>query len=330
MSTDTRAPEAEAASLRHAIDAFAPWLEKDAVLKNSVFPIAHPMNQGLDGHSGKIFGANGEAFFLKVLSKDHERWIRLGNAIEMAQHAGDAGLSPRLIASDGPAKAFLFEFLGDNWRPATVLDLRAEKVRETILAATKKLHNLAPLGNNISVIERISELRLHMETGTRHVLTGATIKVTPPENYARVSAVIDRICLGFTAAANESAPCHVENSLSNFLLGPMGSVKIVDFDRAANCDPLSDVGALCNEYCRTDSDVVQAVEIYSGQTGAATVARVKLHMILSAFQWGMWGKVSHFSSNRPEIEYYKYGENQFMRCAYHIDNWNVEQLIREM
>jgi hypothetical protein len=53
-------------------------------------------------------------------------------------------------------------------------------------------------------------------------------------------------------------------------------------------------------------------------------------MILSAFQWGMWGKVSHFSTNRPEIEYYKYGENQFIRCAYHMANWNVDQLIREM
>jgi hypothetical protein len=40
--------------------------------------------------------------------------------------------------------------------------------------------------------------------------------------------------------------------------------------------------------------------------------------------------VSHFSSSRPAIEYYKYGENQFMRCAYHIANWDVEQLIKEM
>ena len=330
MSTDTRAPDAEAKTLRHAIGVLAPWLEKDAVLKDVVSPIAHPMNQGVDGHSGKFKGANSEALFLKVLSKDHERWVRHENAVEMAQHAGDAGLSPRLIASDAAEKAFLFECMGDNWRPAIVLDLRAEKVRETILAATKKLHNLPPLGHNTSVIERISELRLHVETGTRHVVTGATIKVTPPENYAGISAVIDRIGLGFTAAASESAPCHVENSLSNFLLGPMESVKIVDFDRAANCDPLSDVGALCNEYCRTDGDVAQAVEIYSGHPDAATVARVKLHMILSAFQWGMWGKVSHFSSSRPEIEYYKYGENQFMRCAYHIANWDVEQLIREM
>ena len=330
MSTDTRTQEAKSAGLSRAIDVFAPWLASDAALRDPISPIAHPMNQGVDGHSGKIAGADGEVLFLKVLSKDQEHWVRIENAAEMAQHAGDAGHSPRLIASDEAGKAFLFEYLGDNWRPAAVQDLRAEKVREMILAAAKGLHNLPSLGRNTTVIEQISELRGHMETGTRHVMTGETVKVKPPVNYAQISAVIDKIGLGFSAAANEIAPCHFENSLSNFMLGPMGAVKIVDFDRAANCDPLSDVGALCNEYCRTDNDVAQAVEIYSGHPDAATVARVKLHMILSAFRWGLWGKVSHFSSGRPEIEYYKYGENQFMRCAYHIANWNVEQLIREM
>ena len=328
--TPAPTPTAEAASLRYATGVFAPWLEKNAVLQDAVSPIAHPMNQGVDGHSGKISGANSESLFLKVLSKDQERWVRFENAVEMAKNAGNAGLSPRLIAADEAAKAFLFECLGEEWRPAVVLDLRTETLRETILTATKMLHDLPALGRNTSVIKQISELRRHMETGTRHVVTGATIKVTPPEDYARMSAMIDRIKLGFAAAANDSAPCHVENSLSNFMLGPMGAIKIVDFDRVANCDPLSDVGALCNEYCRTDDDVAQAVEIYSGHPHAATVVRVKLHMILAAFKWGMWGKVAHFSSSRPAIEYYKYGENQFMRCAYHIANWDVEKLIKEM
>lgn len=330
MTIDSNTPTARATRLSRAIGVFAPWLERDATLQDAVSPIAHPMNQGVDGHAGKISGANGEALFLKVLSKDQESWVRVETAAEMAKNAGVAMLSPRLVASDEAAKAFLFEYLGDNWRPAVVRDLRAEEVRETILTATKRLHDLPALGHNTSVIEQISELRLHMDTGTRHVVTGVTIKVKPPENYAHLSAVIDRIGLGFAAAACESAPCHAENSVSNFMLGPTGSVKVVDFDRAANCDPLSDIGALCNEYCRTDNDVAQAVEIYAGQPDAATVARVKLHMILSAFQWGVWGKVSHFSSSQPEIEYYKYGENQFMRCAYHIANWNVEHLIQEM
>jgi thiamine kinase-like enzyme len=330
MSTDMHAPKAKGSNLRRAIGAFPTWLAGDAAPGEVISPIAHPMNQGVDGHCLKMTGINGESLFLKVLSKDQERWLRFGGAVEMAQNAGKAGLSPRLIASDEATRAYLFQCLDDNWRPAIVLDLRAEKVRAELLTATKNLHELALLGQEISVFARISELRQIMNTRTRRVDTGATRKVTAPENYSHMCAVIDRIGQGFAAASSELAPCHVENSLSNFLLGPSGSVNIVDFDRAADGDPLSDIGAFCNEYCRTDADVAQAVEIYAGRTDPATLARVKLHMILSAFQWGMWGKVSHFSSGRPEIEYYKYGENQFIRCAYHMANWDVDQLIREM
>jgi len=330
MSTDMHGPNAEGSKIRRAIGAFPAWLASDAVLEDVASPIAHPMNQGVDGHCLKTTGISGEALFLKVLSKDQEQWARFGNAVEMAQNAGNAGLSPRLLASDETTKAYLFECLDDKWRPAIVLDLRAERVREEILVATKNLHELALLGQETSVFERISELRQIMETGTRLVGTGATRKVTSPENFSQMCSVIDTIGQGFAAASVELAPCHVENSLSNFLLGPSGFVKIVDFDRAANSDPLSDVGALCNEFCRTDQDIAQAVEIYSGHCHAANLARVKLHMILSAFFWGMWGRVSHFSSCRPEIEYYKYGENQFIRCAYHMANWDIGQLIREM
>lgn len=322
--------EEEKARICSAKRAFAPWLKKDAELWDAVNPIAHPMNQGVDGHSAKIAGANGENLFLKVLNKDQGRWGRFETTIKMTQMAANAELSPQLIASDVGAKAHLFECLGDGWRAAEVLDLRSQQARNDILAATKKLHGLKPLGRMVSMSDRIFELRQDMKMGAQHVVTGETIPVTPPEKYSEMCTVIDKIGLGFSASGSEVAPCHVENSLSNFMIGPSQSIKIVDFDRAADCDPLSDVGALCNEYCRTDNDVAEAVEIYLGRSDVASLARVKLHMILSAFQWGMWGKVSHFSSCRPEIEYYKFGENQFMRCAFHMCNWNVEQMIREM
>ncbi len=330
MSTDMQASDARAATLRQAIDAFPAWLAKDALPGDTVAPVAHPMNRGVDGQCARMTGINGEALFLKVLNRDQRRWARFGNAVEMAKNAGNAGLSPRLVASDAATGAYLLERLDDNWRPAIVRDLRADQARESILAATKALHGLPLIGRRESVIARISRLREAMDAGARNIETGAPIRVTPPEGFGDMCATVDRIARGFAAASSDLAPCHVENSLSNFLLDPSGSVRLVDFDRAADGDPLSDVAALCNEYCRTDADVAQAVEIHVGHADPATLARVKLYMILSAFQWGMWGKLSHFTTDRPDIEYFKYGENQLIRCAWHIANWDVDQLIRGM
>lgn len=315
---------------QNAITAFADYLGDGAKVSDVIPAVAHPMNQAVDGTSGKVTAKSGDTLFIKVLNADQLRWTNRESAAAIAQMAGEAGLSPKLLASDRETASFLFTNLDQNWRPSIVLDLRNADVRNSIILATKKLHELAPTIETQNIGDRIALMRKEMEAGTLHVVTNAKTSVPKPENYANMCAAIDKITEAFAAAGHDSAPCHIENSLSNFMLGPSGAVQIVDFDRAAISDPLSDIGALCNEYYRTDADVAQTVECYTGNASTDTIARVKLHMILSAFYWGMWGKVSQFSTDRTEIEYYKYGENQFVRCGYHIANWDVDQLIAEM
>ena len=316
--------------LAGVFDGFPEWLMAQAVVEASILPNAHPMNVGVDAECARITADGGEKLFLKVASADQRRWFLFDNAAQMARMAGEAGLSPRLLAVDEGRGAFLFEGLGEEWKPAITLQARARDVRAALLDVTRALHGLAPLERSVSVFERIADLRKLMAEGVPHVASGAPRKVVAPEKFAEMSAVVDAITQGFAAASHDLAPCHVENSLSNFMLGPGGQLRVVDFDRAANGDPLADIGALCNEYYREEADVAQTVEIYAGRVERQIVARVKLHMILAAYHWGMWGKVSHAASCRPEIEYYKYGENQFMRCAFLIAHWDVGQLIGEM
>lgn len=317
-------------NIRNAITAFADHLEDGATLRNVVPAVAHPMNQGVDGTSGKVLAKSGATLFMKILNADQLRWIKWDSAVALTKQAGEAGLSPKLVAADQKTASFLFADLDECWRPSIVLDLRDTGVRNSIISATKNLHKLTPTIETQSVMQRIAAMRDEMETGTRSIISGTLTNVTPPENYTAMCAAVDKIGHAFMASGQDTAPCHIENSLSNFMLGPSGAVQIVDFDRAVDSDPLSDIGALCNEYYRTDDDVAQTVECYLGHAAADTIARVKLHMILSAFYWGMWGKVSQFSTDRTEIEYYKYGENQFVRCGYYISIWDIEQLIGEM
>ena len=295
-----------------------------------VHPAAHPVNRGVDGMSGAVRGDSGEIFFLKVLNSEQRLWADVENAADLARKAGEARLAPRLLAVDKDSGAFLFEYAGDDWRPAFVLDAREEEVRERIIKAARAIHGLEPLSHDMTVARRITEMRGLMENGVRHAVTGKKRMPGLPEGYEGMAENVDAILQAFVAAGSETAPCHVENSLSNFLLGPDGAVLVVDFDRAANSDPLSDLGSLCNEFCRTDDDLSQAVEIYAGQVSKDVLARVKLHMILSAFCWGLWGKISQAMTGRNDIEFFKYGENQFIRCAWLLSHWDAWQLIREI
>lgn len=312
------------------VEFFPDILGGNARFVDVVYPVAHPENRGVDGMSGAVRGDSGEVFFLKVLNTEQRLWADMDNAADMARKAGEVGLAPRLLAVDRDSRAFLYEYAGDDWRPAFVLDVREYDVRERVINAVRALHGLEALPHDIGMDKRITEMRNLMENGITSALTGAKRIPASPEEYRGMVYIVDMILYTLMEAGSEMAPCHVENSLSNFLLGPDGAVLMVDFDRAANSDPLSDVGSLCNEFCRTDDDVAQVVEMYSGRVSRDILARVKLHMVLSAFYWGMWGKVSQIMTGRNDIEFFKYGENQFVRCAWLLSRWNIGQLMREI
>ena len=312
-----------------AITGFSNLLGEYAALQDVIIPNAHTMNRGVDGTSGCILGKT-QFYHLKIWSKDQKNWMDFANAKDMAHASGKAGISPLLKASSSANNAFLFDHLGDGWRFAMAKDFREGGLREKAIIATKLLHALPLLEKGRSIFQRIDTMHEIVENGVTDAITGNVISIPKPENYCMMRDWVMRISRSFEAAGYDVTACHVENSLSNVMIGPSGSIKLVDFDRAANGDPLADIGALCNEYHRTEDDILQAVEIYSGKPDKAIIARVKLHMIASAFYWGLWGKVSHFLSTRREIEYYKYGENQFVRCIANISQWDVDALIRDM
>jgi len=57
---------------------------------------------------------------------------------------------------------------------------------------------------------------------------------------------------------------------------------------------------------------------------------VKLYVVVSAFQLGLWGLVSHLRVPETEIEYQKYGQNQLLYCRSAISRWNIGRLLRDI
>ena len=291
---------------------------------------AHPINRGLDGLSVRLRqDASGRHLFLKILDRETVREAVFADAQSMAAFAAAEGIGPGLIASDEATGAFLYEGLTDEWRFGTVKAFRQREIRETAITLIKALHDGDPLGSQCTLFDRIRAFQVELGHLSERAPDSSAQSVYP-EFYASMSDWVGRIEEAFDAAGFDPAACHVENSLSNFMIGPSGDMKVVDFDRAANGDPLSDIGALCNEFCRTDLDIAEAAEIYAGRAEPTMVARIKLHMIASAFHLGLWGVVSQHRSPNTPIEFFKYGQNQFLRCMAAISRWDVGSLLREM
>lgn len=302
---------------------------KDEWVFEAVPGVAHPINRGLDGTSSVLRGREpGRAFFLKLLNPETTAEACFEDACTIARSAHALGIAPELLAADEEASAFLFDGLTEGWRFGTAKIFRDRDIRLGAVACLKQLHGTDALSAELSVFDRIA--RLVDELKALAAAAPGNGSSVFPEFYHTMCDWMSRIEEAIRASGHDPAPCKVENSLSNFMIGPSGSIRLVDFDRAAMTDPFSDIGAFCNEVCRTDQDIAEIVEAYCGAPHAAALSRMKLYMIASALHLGLWGIVSQYRAPRTEIEFFKYGQNQLIRCRAAISRWDVGQLLREV
>tara|TARA_B100000902_G_scaffold374465_1_gene403445 strand:- start:490 stop:930 length:441 start_codon:yes stop_codon:yes gene_type:complete len=128
----------------------------------------------------------------------------------------------------------------------------------------------------------------------------------------------------------EKAPCKGEVNLSDFMLADGNEIKLVDYDLASNSDAYSDLGYLANEVSRNEEDIKDISYLYNGKNNEYDLARLRLYMIVNAFYLGLWGLVNQLNDPESEIEYYKYGQNQFLRCRYNINRWDLGRLLKKI
>jgi thiamine kinase-like enzyme len=289
-------------------------------------PILMPMHLAVDGHPFTVRATTGASFFLKQYAPDLQPFIHPDAARDASAQAGALGIGPRVVAWDTAHGAALFEWLApEAWRMAMREDMENEGTRHAVMAAKRAWHDAPPLGATRSAFDAIRSARETIAT-----LQSEQRGFALPEPFATLTAWIERIEQAIAAAGIDPVPLHVENTLSNIMLGEGGSIRLVDFDHAANGDRLYDVGALCLEYCSFDDEIEAAVELYLGHPDRDALARTKLYMIVDDVRWGCWALIAHWTSPRATaIEFYKYARNRFIRALYRLESWDVDLLMRQ-
>lgn len=293
---------------------------------NRIPPVAHPINRGLGGTSVLVRPPSSAGlYFAKKLSDEVLGSQTFSSIVSLARQAGSLELAPALLTADEASGVLVFDGLPENWKFGTVKAFRDPDLSGKAASALRALHGTAALSVTMTPFDRIR--RLLEELDALATVSGAGIY---PEYYHTMLDWTARIETAIEAAGVDLRPCKGENNLSDFMIGPGGDLRLVDFDHAANGDPYADLGVLANEFCRTDEDVSRLIEAYAGVASSAEVARIKLYMVVSAFHLGLWGLVSQLRAPDTEIEFYKYGQNQFLRCRSAISRWDLGRFLRDI
>ncbi len=294
---------------------------------DAVPAIAMPMHLGLDALSCTVHAAGAaRTAFAKTYRVGALDPFTFDGAAQAASRAGEAGLAPRLIEADADNLFLLFEPAPENFRMAQARDAQRREAKAAILAAKKAWHAQPLLSRDLSPFDLARDYAARVSAH----LSAATAAQFPYKGsvpFAGLAQWMARIGAAFAAAGMDRKPIHAENTVSNILLGPGNAVLLVDFDRAANADPLYDLGALSLDLCRNDGERMEMIEMYAGRADDGSFARLKLYAIVDDFLWGCWALLAELNPAMKGPELLKYASNRFLRASHHLATFDVPTLL---
>ncbi len=293
---------------------------------NEVLPVAHPINRGLGGTSllVKNTGAN-KSYFIKALEANFNKNYSFDDMVNLIEAASNAKITPNLIDYNRELGVLVFEGLSSEWDFGTVKDFRNKRILKDAITVLNKVHKTRLLKETKTVFDRINKLKLELLK-----ISNSSQDNIYPEFYSMIDDYTEKIFELIEVWGFDKVPCKGEVNLSDFMLAEGHNIKLVDYDLASNGDAYSDLGYLANEISRDEEDLKNISYLYTGKNNEHDLLRLKLYMIVNAFYLGLWGLVNQLNDPESEIEYYKYGQNQFLRCRYNINRFELGCLLKKI
>ncbi|WP_414898907.1 phosphotransferase [Rhodovulum sp. YEN HP10] len=277
-------------------------------------PLASPSYLALE--SASIL--TGEVF-LKVMHPEMREGFDLDAAMTLAHQAGAAGVGPQVLWSDAAQGAIAMEALteADGWRRAMQKDLQEPPVLAGAMAALKALHATPALATRFDPFAQIDA----------QIAEFGRIGAPLPDDIDWLRRLIGAAEPVLRTGAT-LAPCRNDGAASNLMLGPGGTVLLVDYDRAGMNDPLYDLGVLLAEATDFERDMQAGYAAYAGGVDDAGFARARLWSFVDDMLHALWARLKARTSVRGGVEWLKYGEWRLMRLRMALNHPQFEQKIR--
>lgn len=264
----------------------------------------------VEGYKGTLF--------VKVPGVGTEKFIDRATAHAAATAAAKIGISPQVHLFDEKSGIEIAEFLTE-YRAATTLDFQSMDVGGQVMDLYRKWHGTEKLPQTKTMIDMVEE---HLEQ-----VQGSEIELPywAPEvldNYRRAAAA-------FTASGLDLVSGHNDPMPGNFLMAEGKSMKLIDFDYAANNDASYDLGAILTEMFIGEEYARELVEEYADGPDSRLFARAQVSRMIADTKWGLWGLINSATKD-DDFDYYKYGIWKLYRTFYIARNPSFEKWLTEI
>ncbi|MDB5604350.1 MAG: hypothetical protein JWP25_1250 [Bradyrhizobium sp.] len=308
-------------SLEMAVKNLEGWQARSIVVEPALPVLASPSWRGIDGAPWRAYDrCSGESIFIKAMHPEAALYIDVPSAMDSAIKAGGMGIGPKVIKADLRAGLLFMEDLRDGWRVAGLEIFRSQEMTDKFLDARKRFQSVAPLSRTVSVFEEVERLF-------------ADLKAVGAKLSAEVEWMSDNVNLAAEAmrpGAAAPVPIHGDGNISNLMIDLDGDVRIVDWDRATNADPLEDVGSVMAEAYAFDPEARSAFTRYMGGFDQRAFDRARLYGVADDFRWGLIGLLLATCSPRKTHEFFKFAAWRFLRCRMAIRDPRFAERLRSV
>ena len=297
------------------------WEDRTVAAEPALPVLASPSWRGVDGSPWRVVDqATKASLFVKLMHPDAAFYIDVACAFEAAQRASSLGIGPKVLQAAPVSGVLVMEDLDQGWRVGTLERMLDPAIVDAVIAARRRFQCGLPLPRSAGVFDEIE--RFHAETKA----AGAEL----PSDIDWLVAELDFAARVVRSLDVRPVPIHGDGNVSNILISDAGDVRLVDWDRATNADPLEDLGSFLVEAFDGEAEAREAFARAYGHFEAKAFYRAQIYGVADDLRWGLIGALVAAKSPRNTLEFYKFASWRFVRCRMAVREPRFGETLRRL
>ncbi len=277
--------------------------------------LVEPIAAGLTNQNFRV-EVEGRPYFVRLPGRSTDLLaVDRANELHNTRAAAEAGVGPRLIATDEETGAFALEWI--DGRTMSIERFREPGTPARIAAALRQLH-AGPRFRDAFDMFRLSEYYLG-------VVDDRSIRI--PGGYRDELPKVALIEAALAANPLPTVPCHNDLLAENYL-DDGTRLWIVDYEYSGNNDPTFELGNTAQELGFDDARQEQLCAAYFGEATPALLARMRLQMIMSDVGWTLWAAIQAAISS-IDYDFWAWAEERWGRASTAFERDDFDDLLAE-
>jgi len=291
--------------------------ETPSGLESPLTVLASPAWRGVEGDIWRA-SSQDRSIILKHYHDDTFFYVDQSPAILAAEEAGRLGVGPNVLRTAVNDCLLVLTDLTSPWVAGGLHHALDPELRSAVISQKKAFQKGASLEKSISIFDEIEALFDIIKSES----------ITTHNDIEPFMAFVRDAASKINALGRDHVPCHRDGNTANLMVHPDKSVRLIDFDLAANCDPFEDIGAYLVEFFESDGEARAGFEEWHGSFDEGLFQRSMIYGLADDLRWGLIGSIMGARSERSSLEFTKYAAWRFLRLQVQAKRSDANDRIR--